>query len=380
MKKEDKILIIIPSLTLGGAEKQALEYAKSLKRLGLTPIVLGIGREGEMLPKLKELEIDYENYSFADFFNSNKFKQLLFLLKFTFFVRSLKCKKGISFTYWPNVIFKLIARFVGIKAMYWNQRSVDDTISPVFWERLGNKFKVDYLANSKASAASILNRHQLKEGDIKIIYNVMDLSEKVTFDKKENGIHLVMVANFFHEKDHFTVLKAFKQLSNIGLKAKIILHFVGAAPGGSKRLLEVKAMAFDLGLCNDVIFHGVVNDTKQFLKKMDIGVLSTYSEGFSNAIMEYMDVGLPVVASAIGPNLEALTDVNQEFLFEVENVDELADKLELFILNENLRREIGGGNLEIAQKSFHIRNLDLALKRLLIDKNGASTSSASIKQ
>ena len=49
------------------------------------------------------------------------------------------------------------------------------------------------------------------------------------------------------------------------------------------------------------------------------------------------------------------------------HVDELTDKLELFILDENLRREIGEKNRAIAQKSFHIRNLDLALKRLLID-------------
>ena len=130
-----KVLIIIPSLTLGGAEKQALEYAKSLKRIGLSPLMLGIGREGEMVPKLKEFEIDYKTYSFADFFSSSKFKQLLFLLKFTFFVRSLKCNTGISFTYWPNVIFKLIYTFCGIKKMFWNQRSVDDKIFPVFWEK-----------------------------------------------------------------------------------------------------------------------------------------------------------------------------------------------------------------------------------------------------
>ena len=131
-----KVLIIIPSLTLGGAEKQALEYAKSLKRIGLNPLILGIGREGEMVPQLKELGIEYKTYSFTDFFSSNKFKQLFFLLKFIFFVRSLKCKSAISFTYWPNVIFKLIYTFCGIKAMYWNQRSVDDKLQAVFWERL----------------------------------------------------------------------------------------------------------------------------------------------------------------------------------------------------------------------------------------------------
>ena len=129
------------------------------------------------------------------------------------------------------------------------------------------------------------------------------------------------------------MLKAFRKLVNQHSGLDLKLHLVGKAPGGSKRLLEVKSLAFDLRLCENVVFHGVLSDVKAMLQQMDIGVLSTYSEGFSNAIMEYMDAGLPVVASAIAPNLEALTDVNQEFLFEVENVDELADKLELFILD-----------------------------------------------
>jgi len=361
-----KVLIIIPSLTLGGAEKQAVEYAQSLKRLGLTPLVLGIGREGGMVPKLKKLQIEYKTYSFADFFNSNKFKQLLFLLQFTFFVRSLKCKTGISFTYWPNVIFKLIARFVGIKAMYWNQRSVDDKLQPIFWERLSKKNKVNYIANSIASADSIAIRHTTSHKDIQIIYNVMDLSSLEVTRKEKNTIDVIMVANFFEEKDHFSLLKAFRKLVNQHSGLDLKLHLVGKAPGGSKRLLEVKSLAFDLRLCENVVFHGVLSDVKAMLQQMDIGVLSTYSEGFSNAIMEYMDAGLPVIASAIGPNLEALTDLNKEFLFEVGHVDVLANKLEQFILDENLRRDIGMKNREVAQKSFHIRNLDLALKQLLI--------------
>ena len=366
MEKGNKILIVVPSLTLGGAEKQALEYAKSLKRIGLTPLMLGIGREGEMVSKLKELEIDYKTYSFSNFFNTSKFNQFLFLLQFTFYVRNLKCKTGISFTYWPNVIFKLISKFSGIKTMYWNQRSVDDKLQPVFWERLSRNMKVNYLANSIASARSISKRHAVSQKDIQVIYNVMDFSSSDIIKQKKSTIDIIMVANFFEEKDHFTLIKAFHELVMQHLNLDLKLHLVGTAPGESRRLLEVKAMAFDLGLCKKVVFHGVVSDVKSMLLQMDIGVLSTYSEGFSNSIMEYMDAGLPVVASAIGPNLEALTELNKAFLFEVEHVDELASKFEILILDENLRREIGAKNRAIAHKSFHIRNLDLVLKQLLV--------------
>ena len=367
MNKEDNILIIIPSLTLGGAEKQALEYTKSLKRLGYSPIILGLGKEGGMINKLKDLEIEYKTYSFKGFFKAKKIKQLFFLLKFIFFVRSLNCKTGISFTYWPNVIFKLIYPFCGIKKIYWNQRSVDSISQPIFWERLSKNIKVNYIANSLASARSIAKKHSVSKNDIHVIYNVMDLSPSTIINQEKNTIDIIMVANFFEEKDHFTLIYAFQKLvsqhSNLDLK----LHLVGTVPGGSDRLIDAKALAFDLGLSDRVIFHGLVIDMKMILTQMDIGVLSTFSEGFSNAIMEYMEAGLPVVASAIESNLEALTDLNKEFLFEVENVNELVNKLELFILDENLRKEVGMKNSEIAQNSFHIHNLDISLKQLLKD-------------
>ncbi len=367
MKKEDNILIIIPSLTLGGAEKQALEYAKSLKRLGYRPIILGLGKDGEMITTLKELKIDYKTYSFSTFFKSNKFIQFLFLLKFIYFVRSLKSKSAISFTYWPNVIFKLIHPLCGIKKMYWNQRSVDSKSQPIFWERLSKNIKVNYLANSLASAGSIAEKHAVSKNNIQVIYNVMDLSSSKIMNQEKNTIDIIMVANFFEEKDHFTLIYAFQKLVSQHSSLDLKLHFIGTAPGGSDRVIDVKALAFDLGLSERVIFHGAVIDVKMILKQMDIGVLSTYSEGFSNAIMEYMEAGLPVVASAIASNLEGLTDLNKELLFEVENVNELAKKLEQFILDENLRIEVGTRNREIAQNSFHVSNLDISLKQLLKD-------------
>jgi glycosyltransferase involved in cell wall biosynthesis len=250
--------------------------------------------------------------------------------------------------------------------MYWNQRSVDSISQPIFWERLSKIIKVNYIANSFASAESISKKHSVSTNDIQVIYNVMDLSSSKIINQVKKTIDIIMVANFFEEKDHFTLISAFQKLVSQHSSLDLKLHFVGAAPGGSDRMIEAKALAFDLGLSERVIFHGLVIDVKMILTQMDIGVLSTYSEGFSNAIMEFMEAGLPVVASAIESNLEALTDLNKEFLFEIENVNELANKLELFILDENLRKEIGMKNSEIAQNSFHVRNLDEALRQLFI--------------
>ena len=365
----NRILIVIPSLTLGGAEKQAFEYAKALIKLGCHPVVLGMGRIGELEIRLKKEGVEFHTFSFNTFFTANKLRQVFFLVRFIFFLRKLKCKKVIPFTYWPNVILRLVYKFSRISEIYWNQRSVDSELPTILWERLGLKFKSKYIANSIASATSISKRHQVDFKKIAIIYNVMEHSEGTKSITKSTSINIVMVANFFPEKDHFTLIRAFSQIVNSNLGLDVKLHLIGNAPGIIIRLLESKALAFDLGLCEKIIFHGIVNDVKKILTQMDIGILSSKSEGFSNAIMEYMDIGLPVVASNIPANVEALGESNINNLFELGNVNELSNILKRLIFNKSLREEIGFKNRSYANNKFNIDGLHLNLKKKLFNEN-----------
>lgn len=368
MRKSIKILIAIPSLTLGGAEKQALEYALALKKNGDEPFIFGLGREGGLVSKLTENEVKYGTYSFSSFFSGNKVQQFLFLLRFLFYLRKHKFDAVIAFTYWPNVILKLTYRFAKIKKIYWNQRSVDDQLQPVFWERLGRYNKVNYIANSQASALSISRRHEIKLQDVKIIYNVMDLSTDLSKNNSDKPFfNIVMVANFFDEKDQFTLIKAFAQLKK-QIHRPLKLHLLGSAPGNGPRLLEAKALVFDLGLNKeDVHFYGTHSHVKELLKQMDVGVLSTYSEGFSNAIMEYMDAGLPIIATDIPANREALGEQNKEWFFEIENQVGLLDLLKRLVGDNNLRLKLGRENFERSREMFDRGRLDKELNELIME-------------
>jgi glycosyltransferase involved in cell wall biosynthesis len=362
---KNRILIVIPSLTLGGAEKQAFEYAKALIKLGCHPVVLGMGRIGELEIRLKKEGIEFHTFSFHTFFTANKLRQVFFLVRFIFFLRKLKCKKVIPFTYWPNVILRLVYKFSRISEIYWNQRSVDSELPTILWERLGLKFKSKYIANSIASATSISIRHHVDLKKIAIIYNVMELSEGTKSITKSTSINIVMVANFFPEKDHETVLLAFNKIIKDYPDLIFKLHLVGASPGKSPKLLEMKSLAFDLNLCGKVIFYGVLTDVKQVLSQMDLAILSTFSEGFSNAIMEYMDGGLPIIATDIPANIEALTIENQQYLFPISDEHKLTKLISRFVEDHELRNKVGARNKELANLRFNQINLLTALKETL---------------
>jgi glycosyltransferase involved in cell wall biosynthesis len=66
--------------------------------------------------------------------------------------------------------------------------------------------------------------------------------------------------------------------------------------------------ARSLGVAADVRFAGTVGDVRPMLAAMDVFVLPSWAEGMSNALMEAMAAGRPVVATAVGGNTEVVTD------------------------------------------------------------------------
>ncbi|NQT13916.1 MAG: glycosyltransferase, partial [Planctomycetes bacterium] len=62
------------------------------------------------------------------------------------------------------------------------------------------------------------------------------------------------------------------------------------------------------GLGGRVELKGCVDDVASFLAELDVAVLTSHSEGLSNAILEYMAAGRPIVATAVGGNVELIED------------------------------------------------------------------------
>jgi glycosyltransferase involved in cell wall biosynthesis len=67
---------------------------------------------------------------------------------------------------------------------------------------------------------------------------------------------------------------------------------------------ELRALTQSLGIADRIIFTGGRSDTADVLAALDICVLSTLNEGFSNAIIESMAARKPVVATNVGGNPE----------------------------------------------------------------------------
>jgi glycosyltransferase involved in cell wall biosynthesis len=101
---------------------------------------------------------------------------------------------------------------------------------------------------------------------------------------------------------------------------------------------QYSAQIAKLGLAEHVFFMGAQSNPLDWISSFSIATLCSESEGFSNAIVEYLMCGIPVVCSNVGGNPEIVKDGINGRLYECGNVVELADYLMELIVNKSMYR------------------------------------------
>ncbi|MDX2089247.1 MAG: glycosyltransferase family 4 protein [Kofleriaceae bacterium] len=118
----------------------------------------------------------------------------------------------------------------------------------------------------------------------------------------------------------------------------------------------------DLGLGHCVKLAGAVPsaDVLARLRSADVFVLSSVEEGISNAVLEAMATGVPVVTTDAGGMNEAVTDGVEGFVVPVRDVAALADRIRRLALEPELRTRMGTAARARAEKDFSIeRQIDV---------------------
>jgi L-malate glycosyltransferase len=97
----------------------------------------------------------------------------------------------------------------------------------------------------------------------------------------------------------------------------------------------------DLGLQNRFFLAGAIGDVPRFLANLDVAVLCSRSEGMSNAVLEYMAAGRPIVATAVGGNMELIKDGETGLLVPPGNVLNLAIAIGRLLENRLFAARLG---------------------------------------
>jgi glycosyltransferase involved in cell wall biosynthesis len=115
---------------------------------------------------------------------------------------------------------------------------------------------------------------------------------------------------------------------------------------------EMEALAAECGLEGRIVFAGRVADVPAYLERLQVGVLCSDSEGFSNALLEYMFKGCAAVATNVGGNAEALRHGETGLLVPPGDDEALASALDALIVDTGRRRRLAAAARQEAQDTY----------------------------
>ena len=204
------------------------------------------------------------------------------------------------------------------------------------------------LENKKAEFIhSGLNLSQVKERD--------DIPQDISKILKRFTYSVAMVARFYPLKDYITFIRAAKLL--VKNNPDVAFFCIGDGPDRQKAEAEAGPMLNQ----NLFFLGGNRDDIQSIMHAFDIGVLlnntKRHGEGISNAIMEYMAAGLPVVATDAGGTPELIKDDISGFLVPAFASEVVAEKIHFLLENESVRREMGRKGIESIEAEFNLQKM-----------------------
>ena len=122
--------------------------------------------------------------------------------------------------------------------------------------------------------------------------------------------------------------------------------------GTGKLKSKLKKYARTLGVEDEVVFTGFVDNIKSFTSSIDIFVLTSLYEGFGYVLVEAMAEEKPVVAFDIHSSAEIIQDGETGFLVRKTDVEELTIKLEQLMSSKSLRVEMGKKGRQRVEEIF----------------------------
>lgn len=338
------VAILCKTLLKGGAEKQALILAKSLQEKNISVFVVNWYRD----------KIDPENLRYIV---DNKLKYFPLkgglLSKLIALKKILKSEKAgfmVSYLTLANMVAGL-SKFMGSNLK---------TIGGIRNEKLPYyKFVLEKFIHNHVNDVTVFNNFSGKEkfrkrgfnpDKIHVIQNAIELNNSQVKERNasENEIQIVTVGRFVNQKDYPTALKSFRLLKDKCRTTRFRYIIIGYGPLEN----EIRSLAHELEITSDIRIMINPPNIQEILRNSDIFLSTSLFEGVSNAIMEAMVAGLPIVATEVGDNKHLIRNSFNGYLVPCKNTGLVVQKLVYLCESEEKRHNFGKNSRLILEKDF----------------------------
>jgi glycosyltransferase involved in cell wall biosynthesis len=153
------------------------------------------------------------------------------------------------------------------------------------------------------------------------------------------------------QKGLFDLLNAWAAVCQAFPNKKLILRIGGE---GSQQQ-EIEDRARELQLTESVEFVGFIAEPIEFMADLDVFVLPSYAEGNSNSVLEAMVAGRPVISTDVGGTAMLLGEACAPYVLEPGDVPSLVSAMQCFVVNLELKAQVGRYNWERVSSKFSIK-------------------------
>ncbi len=369
-----RIAFILGTLDIGGTEQQFLETVRRLDPRRFDCHVLAFGNPGRLRNELKNIAIPVTMIPCPR--SLGKFDPRFYWQLFTF-LRSMTSSLRLeqphivqSYLLWANIYGSIAAKLAGVPVIITGRRATLDEQSmrvpkfPHQWlQNLTNTWVSAVITNSQIVKEQALHRESyLKSHLVEVIPNGVCL-EKYPVVRKQMALpyplpipertqRVGIVASLHPRKGHRDLLRA---------AALVLQHYpdtmfilVGRDEGIQS---ELETLADTLNIREAVLFTGERDDIPELLSMLDVQVSSSFTEGLSNAILEGMALGNPIVATTAGGNPELVIHEQTGLLVPPGKPAKLAHAIMQLLDNPSLRRKMGRAGRQRVEQFFRMEKM-----------------------
>ncbi len=366
--KRIKIVYLIGTLRIGGAERDIVETVTRLNKQRFAPQIYCISGGG---PLQKRVESHGIPVTVFHALKPGKCDKKHIARKFFSLYHYLKKEQPSivhSYTYSPSIYGGLAAKLATHAKIITNRLCLgtfkDGHPGLQVLENLVNRVTDNVIANAQAIKEDVLQRERIMPEKIHIIYNGVNLEQylpvdsstqrlkKQRFDIPETSPVIGIVANLSYWKGHREFVLA---ASKVVQRSPEVKFFCIGEDRGMKPQLD--SLIHHLGLQKHIIFTGKIEQVEQVLPLIDIQVSASYEEGFSNAILEGMACGKPVIATAVGGTPEAVVHNETGLLVPPKDEHALAQAMLCLLAQPELAKQFGQKGRTRVEQYFSVQKM-----------------------
>lgn len=353
-----RIIFVLGNLELGGAERQALILARYLSEQEQARVeVWGFNKSGPVADICAQHKLPARVLPYP--FSGNRSDRVRALVTVSRSLRSAQPDLILPYTLGPNVVCGLLWKRAGANGCVWNQRDEGIGALDSYFAPQAARATPRFISNCEAGAQFLIDKLGVDVEKVTVIPNgvetvaaEMDRSawrERLAVD--ERTFVACMVANLHLNKDHATLLRAWRKVvSEFAAKGRTALLVLAGRHDGAYESLV--SLARELQMENSVRFAGPVSDVRGLLGAVDVSVFSSRSEGCPNAVLESMAAGLPVAATDIRGISDVVGSGGAQFLAPAGDAAALAEVLLKLAKDPELAARTGKENSKRVKEKY----------------------------